>query len=177
MPVSGWIQMIRLRAGGLLEAELLPRFQALAPREQKMVLTAAIVVPLMILIFGLLLPLHDARKLQEDHVSLLAGQVDEAKQLAAMITAGVGKRFSGSLLSTVDRSAAERGVKKFMTHIRPQPEVDGSQQITLQLKDAPYQSVISFLLNLEQQGMAVEAVQIRAAKVSGTVHLQATIKG
>lgn len=177
MQVGDWIQALQLRGRLLIEAELMPRFQALAQREQKMVLTAAIIVPLIILIFGVLLPIHDARKLQSDQVALLARQAVEAGQLAQLIGLGAGKQFSGSLLSSVDKTAVGSGVKKYMTHIRPQPEANGSQRLTLQLRDAPYQEAVNFLLKLNELGMAMESVQIRAAKTSGLVNLQATIKG
>jgi len=61
-----------------IETELLPRYQQLESREQHLVLIAAVLLPLMLIVFGWLLPLQDRQKALRAELAQVQAQAAEA---------------------------------------------------------------------------------------------------
>ncbi len=167
----------RMRMEKMVEQELLPRYQALAPREQRLLLFSALFLFLTILLFGIVLPLEDERKAMLENVNALKLQAAEARQLADQLQNGVRAPVVGSIMSEVDRIARSSGVRKFMTRIKPQPGMKGSRNLLLQMKSAPYREMVAFISALTDRGMGLSQLKLQAAGRPGYVHLQAVITG
>ncbi len=163
----------------LWNSKLEPRYQALDEREQRMVRIAAITLPLIIFVFGILLPVADRNAQLRLEVKVFSMQAQEANQLADMLartpqlSADAGK---GSALTRVDKIARQTDVRSFMTKLRPQQVMGGTPRLQTQIKDAPYSKVVDFLSALEKSNLSISQLKIQAASV-GHVHLQAVISG
>jgi len=173
--------LITLQQKGLVfwESKLSPRYQALDQREQKIVRIAAITLPLILIVFGIILPTLDKNRALHKEVSSLAEQVAEANQLADILVAnpqqqGEQTNAGTSLLTQVDKIARQTGVRSFMTRLRPQQIMGGQSRLQAQIKDAPYHKVAAFLSTLEKRSLTISQLKIQATIV-GHVDVQATI--
>jgi type II secretory pathway component PulM len=166
-----------------VQARLAPRYQQLAIREQRLVLTAAVLLPGIILIFGVLLPMQDRRMALKNELSALRLQVEEAERISGQLAANAARGRTGdqkpvNLMSAVEGLARQSKVRKFMTRIRPQNSLaKNKQQLMLQLKNAPYKASIEFAHALALQQLGLESMKIQAGKSPGLVHVQAVISG
>jgi len=163
----------------LWDTKVSPHYQALDEREQKVVRIAAIALPLIIFVFGILLPTLDKNAALRANIATLAVQVHEANQLADSLAANPQVAQAGNesnLLGTVDKLARQTGVRSFMTRLRPQQVMGGEQRLQTQIKDAPYAKVADFLATLERSGLPVDQLKIQASS-EGLVHMQAVIGG
>lgn len=170
--IKTWFDPLMAR----VSEDLWPRYHALQKREQNVLKVAALFLPIIILVFGVILPLQDQRKSLEQDLLLQLHQVEEAEKLATRLVrrgeqtkSGV---VAGSLLSQVDALVADQGVRAFVTKMRPQSGMDGKQRLQLLMKNVPYSNVAGFLLALDDTGLNINTLKIRAAKASGYVQLQ-----
>lgn len=152
------------------------RYDALAESEQRIIKIAAIVLPIIIFIFGIVLPILDKNTALQQDTSRLSAQVFEANQLADQLEKQPKQTGSQStnLLSQVDSLARQSGVRKFMTRLRPQPVISGKQQLQTQIKNAPYKDIAAFISKLEKSGLNITRIKIQAVSAS-IVNVQATI--
>lgn len=165
-----------------LQRDLLPRYHGLQLSEQRMLILAAIILPLSVLIFAIMLPLHDRQlELNVEHQSLQQ-QLSEAEQLADRLStsgAGQGSRTaeSSSVMSLVEQLAREFSLRQYMTRIRPQPSLQGgNQRLVLQMKDAPYAACLKMLDAMARRGFQVISVRLQAGQSEGLVQLQMVIE-
>ena len=167
-------------ANDWLEKELLPHYRQLASREQRMVLIAMILLPLMLVVFGIALPLKD--KLIASKAELIIAQQEAAE--AQYLAKHVGQNRNGdkdsqpvNLLESVEKLARQLHLREFMTSIRPLPVVSGSQRLMFELKDAPYEQVMRFSHALTQEDLELISMKIQLGSSAGLVHVQAIIDG
>jgi len=166
----------------VFDEQVLPRYQQLESREQKIVLAAAVLLPLMMIVFGLMLPLQDRQRALQQELSVVQGQSAEADQLAAYLMkhgaqSGLSKRTE-SLLSTVEQIARQTHVRRFMTRIKPQVSPGGgAQRLMLRIKDAPYDAMLRFVQALAKRELGLKSLKFQAAKTPGYVHVNAIIIG
>lgn len=171
---------IRLRER--IAATLLPRYQQLESREQRVLLVAAIVLPLILVVFGLLLPLQDRQIALQKQLAAAQTQAAEAEQLALFLAqhASDVKSTGGveqNLLTTVEALARQTRVRSFMVRIKPHTLPDGSEQLMLRMKDAPYDATLRFIHALASNKLGLVSLKLQPAKVSGHVHIRAVITG
>jgi len=164
-----------------LEEQLLPHYQQLERREQKIVIFAALALPLMLIVFGILLPLHDKQQILQAELSLMQKQAAEAQQLASYINKhGTSLKSSDnteSLLTIVERLARQSKIRRFITRIKPQHSPNAThQQLMLRIKNAPYTTSLRFIHSLAEQGLSVKTLKLQATKTPGIVNLYAMIK-
>ncbi|MBL4775250.1 MAG: type II secretion system protein M [Mariprofundus sp.] len=164
------------------ETHLLPRYQQLESREQKIVLAAALLLPLIIILFGLILPLQDSQQALQKELSLMQNKAIEADKLASYLTQHAAKLNANSntenLLTIVERLARQSKVRRFITRIKPQSSPGPSQQrLLLRIKDAPYETVLKFIHALAKRNLGLKSMKIQAAKTPGFVHASAIITG
>ena len=162
------------------EEQLLPRYQQLETREQKIVLTAAIVLPLIIILFGLVLPLQDRQLALQKELSLAQSQAAKADNLANYLTEHAAElksdNSSKSLLTTVDQLARQTHVRSFMTRIKPQQSpTGGAQRLMLSMKAVPYDAMLRFVHALAQRGLGLKQMKFQASKTAGHIHVHAII--
>lgn len=161
----------------LYEQQLLPRYQALSYRDQRMLLILAAFLAVALPLFGLILPLHDRVEQAGAYLIKVKSEAAEAKLLADRMQQGGAKRAGGNVMSTVDRLARSSGVRSFMTRIRPQPISGGSEALTVQMKDVPYRETIAFLEALAKAGLGLSQLKLQSADSPGHIHVQAVITG
>lgn len=160
----------------LWQGSFAPRYDALAESEQRIIKVAAIALPTIIFIFGIVLPILDKSAALQQDISNLSAQVFEANKLANQLEKQPKQAGSKntSLLSQVDSLARQSGVRKFMTRLRPQPVIGGKQQLQTQIKNAPYKDIAVFISKLETSGLNITRLKIQAV-TAGIVNVQATI--
>ncbi|MDX8406663.1 MAG: type II secretion system protein GspM [Mariprofundus sp.] len=173
-----WVEPLSAPARQWLQAELAPRYEQLERREQRLVVVATTLLPLMLLLFLVILPMQD-RQIQLRHsVAALQLQAREASQLAAQLLAsGGGKALQPvNVLSSVERIARQSNVRQYMTRIRPQNRPDNKGQfLMVQLKSAPYKDIVRFVDALAKAKLNLSSMKIKAAGSAGLAHAQAVI--
>ncbi|MDQ6977956.1 MAG: type II secretion system protein GspM [Ghiorsea sp.] len=168
---------IRLKLELLWTEKLAPRYDTLQESEQRTVKIAAITLPLVLVIFGIVLPILDTNKALQHDVAQLATQVAEANQLANILASKPATQknvSSNNILSSVDKLARQAGVRSYMTRLRPQQIMGAEQRLQTQIKSVPYQKLTDFILTLEKNGYNISKLKIQAAG-TGLVHMQASI--
>jgi type II secretory pathway component PulM len=157
-------------------SSLAPRYHALNDSEQRLVRLAAIIIPLIIFVFGIVLPVLDTHAALKKEVSSLSTKVSEANQLADLLAQKPKTKAlrNGNILSSVDNIARKTGVRSFMTRLRPQQIPGNKKSLQAQIKDVPYNKVVAFIAALEQAGLSLSQIKLQASK-PGIVHMQATI--
>ena len=165
------------------ESELLPRYRGLQESEQRIVKIAAVVLPLMILLFAVMLPLHDRQLELQATQQRLQLQASEAEQLAQrLVEAGpsqrVGSGGKASAMTQVEQLARQFKLREYITRIRPQPSPHGGQkQLMVQLQAAPYSDCIKLIDALARNGVDLVSIRMKAGKEAGLVNLQMVIGG
>jgi len=153
---------------------MLPRYQRLARREQRLLLASAIVLPLLILVFGLWLPMRDDASAIRASLPALQGQLAEAQALANRVaTAGPVSGVQADLLSTVDGAARSSRVRQYITRIKPQVETSG-QRVLVQLRKAPYADLVRFFALMAEKGIASERMRMTDVSGNGLVDVDIT---
>lgn len=160
---------------GRWREQVLPWYQRLQTREQRLLLGSAIVLPLLLLVFGLWLPLRDKATAIEAAMPALQAELAEAQQLAARVQKGEGKPAAqGDLLTRVDAAARASNVRQFITRIKPQPMATG-QVALVQLRKAPYADTVRFFGQLAGQGVATDQARISDVQANGLVDVDITL--
>lgn len=172
---------IRQGIANLWESKLAAKYAALDRREQKIVTLAAILLPVVIVVFGVLLPALDKNKALNIDVATQSVKLREANQLADQLVAhpSANRQAAGSnggLLSKVDQIARDTKVRTFMTRLRPQQIMGGKSSVQVQMKDAPYADVAAFISALETSGSSISNLRIQAVG-EGIVQVQVVIDG
>jgi len=164
-----------------LEEHLLPRYRQLEYSEQKIILLAAIILPLVIIIFAVMLPLQDTQKALQKELYLTQGKAAEAKRLANYLSkhgmALKAGNSSESLLTSIERMARQSKVRNYISRIKPQSSPNtAQQQLMLRLKNVPYSAALSFIHALAEQKMSIKSMKLQSTKTPGIVNLHAIIK-
>jgi len=142
------------------QGEVRERYSALQAREQRIVLIAVVLLPLMVIVFGFWLPLRDRVQALETGMPGFEAQLAEAQQLAARAGKNGGKAVvRGDLLSVVEQQARAAKVRRFITRIKPMPGT-GHQRVLVQLRKARYADVVQFLANMASQGVSSSRVKL-----------------
>jgi len=170
------VDTFKLKMDDIWQQSFAPKYNALDDSEQRIVRIAAIVIPLILFVFGIVLPVLDKNTALQQEVQSLAQKAQEANSLADMLAnqPKQTKMLNGNILSQVDNIARQTQVRQFMTRLRPQPLANGKQQLQTQIKDAPYKDIASFIVTLEKAGLSLSQVKIQGKK-PGIVLMQAVI--
>lgn len=161
----------------LFEQHVLPRYQALSHRDQRVLLILALFLAVALPLFGLILPLHDKLVAEREHIVALKVQAGEAARLADQLQKSGPVSGGVSVMSMVDRIARSNGVREFMTRIRPQVGGGGGESLQVHMKNAPYRESVKFLAALADAGLNLSQLKLQAAESAGHIHFQAVISG
>jgi len=80
----------------MLEQRWVPYYQSLAEREQRILLFASVVLPVVLFVFMVILPLNDAQNNKKASLQLLQKEVHDAELLAVRLQAQGGSAFVDS---------------------------------------------------------------------------------
>lgn len=133
-------------------APLRQRWLMLTPRDQQFLRVLAVVVVIVVLIYGIWLPSH--RAAQKAQL-----QYEQNRELQALIQASQGQGASngpvagGSLLVLASDAAAANA----LVFSRIEPE--GDAQVRVWLERADFNAVASWLATLAQQGVKLQEAQ------------------
>ena len=153
-------------------------FDNLAPREQWMVSAAGIVLAIMLYFLMVWEPLSKSSQRLDNDIAdardllvyLQKARV-EVRQLGGA-AAGPARSSGRSLLAEVDSSGKRSGVAKHIKRIQP----EGQTRVRLWLEDAPFEALITWLNQLQQQqGIQVENGSLDRDKKQGTVKVRLTL--
>jgi len=170
------LERLELFFRALIEQRWLPYYQGLAEREQRLLQVSEVVLPMLILVFAIVLPIHDAWQSKQSVAQKLHVQVQEAESLALRLQSQGNQPQQGNLMTQVDQLARQAQVRTFMTRIRPQPAGDREQRLLLQMQDAPYQKVVDFFAMMAKNGIGLEQVKLQKSEKNSYVHVQATVE-
>lgn len=150
--------------------------EGLAPRERNLVYAAAVLLAVAVVYFAFVLPVTSAARQREARIaqkaSDLAWMRQVAPQLMAARAAGGGMTSDESLVVLVDRTARESGIG---SSIRDQTPA-GQNGLQLRLEGAPFDLLMAWLANLQQQyGVRVDGAIIGAASGPGLVNANLTL--
>ena len=150
--------------------------EGLAPRERNLVYAAAALLAIAVVYFAVVLPVTSAARHREARIvqktSDLAWMRQVAPQVMAAAAAGGGTASDESLVVLVDRTARESGIG---SSIRDQTPA-GQNGLQLRLEGAPFDLLMAWLANLQQQhGVRVDGAIIGAANAPGLVNANLTL--
>jgi general secretion pathway protein M len=148
----------------------------LAPRERNLVYVAAAMLGIAIVYFAVVLPVTSAARHREARIaqktSDLAWMRQVAPQVMAAAAAGSGAASDESLVVLVDRTARESGIGSSIRDQTP----SGQNGLQLRIEGAPFDLLMAWLANLQQQhGVRVDGAIIGASSAPGLVNANLTL--
>lgn len=176
MSARAGIARVLERARASMHGSLLPWYQGLSLREQRLVASAAALCCIGFVVFGIVMPMQQREAAMQQAVARLAEQAREARVLADRLQQG-DSAPRADLLSVVEQVAIRAGVRRYMTRIRPQTGADGTRQLSLQLEAVPYAEVVGFVAALQRRHVGMVRLRMQAADRPGYVHVEAAASG
>lgn len=148
----------------------------LAARERNLVYVAAGLLVIAIIYFAVVLPLTTSARQRAERVAQktadLAWMQQVAPQVMAAAAAGGPANGGESLVVLVDRTGRESGLGNSIRDQSP----TGEHSLQLRLEAAPFDVLVAWLANLNQQyGVRVDAATIGATGAPGLVNASLTL--
>ena len=148
-------------------------YAGLARREQKMVGIGGIVVALMILVFGIIVPLQSAganaqrrNDSKRDDLAWMREHAAEIRSAGNQLTQDTGE----APVVLVDRIGRESGLAEALRGTQP-----SGSGVRVQLEAAPFDTLVAWLDALDQRyGFAVESISVDRAAKPGMVNASVT---
>ena len=140
------------------------RFAGLEPRERNLVYAAAALLAVALVYLVLVLPLTATHGKMSARVGQKSADLAWMRQVAPQAIAAAGVARGGesgeSLVVIVDRTAREAGLGAALRDQSP----DGTAGLRIRLEGAAFDTLVTWLANLQQQhGVAVDVAMIDAA--------------
>lgn len=165
-------EKISRKYNGLVES-ILAYYQGCAPREQKLLLITSVVLPFVIVVFGLMLPIYDRIAELEHEVSIAQQQFSEAESIAEKLQRNPSTAAPrGDILVIVEKSLRELKIRKFITRMKPIASLSGKKSLTVQMKGIPYSSVIRLLNRMDSVGINLVQLKFHSTAKSGVVNIE-----
>lgn len=164
-----------------MEAPLFERilslWRTLEPRE-RLVITAGSIIALVMLFYTFLwMPVQrDLTRLRvavpKTQTQLTRMQV-QTRQVTRLRSAATTNTPSGNLLSTLERSALDRGLRRNITRMEP----EGSAGVRLALDGVDFNTLLRWLADLQQRsGVRVDSATINAQSDPGVVNARLLLR-
>jgi len=148
-------------------------YSGLQEREQRMVTIGGVVVALLILVLGILMPLHSAVS------NALERNASKREDLAWMQVNAAEVRASGGRLAEstgeapvvlVDRVGREAGLATALRGTQP-----NGNGVRVQLEAAPFDTLVAWLAVLDERyGLSIETITVDRAARPGVVNASIT---
>jgi len=155
--------------------ELIESFKArwggLQPREQHILRLGAILLGLLLVYLFIVDPVYSGRDLAEQRLRSSREAYSLAQRQALDLKAASsnpGAKASGSLLTRVESSAEQQGLREALERMQP----SGEDQIQVSLEGASYDQLIKWLGDLNQQGIRALRVDIQPDRTSDLLGVQ-----
>lgn len=151
-------------------------YAGLSQREQRSVAVGAVLVALLILVGGLLLPLHTAvyraqarSETRRTDLEWMRNNAEEIRTGAMTLPRDTGE----APVVLVDRVGRENGLEKAFRGSQPS---GGGRGVRVQLEGAPFDTMITWLAALEQHyGLTIESVSVERVAKPGIVNASVTL--
>ena len=155
---------------GQFEA-LKSRWSELAPRDQRILRYSAVIVGLLLFYLLVVDPVHSSRDDAEQRLRSAQEAYAVAQRQASDLKAaasGSSASNSGSLLTQVESSAQQQGLRNALQRLQP----SGDNQIQVSLEGASYEQLMQCLSGLHRQGVRAQRVDIQQDRNSDLLGAQ-----
>ena len=151
-------------------------YDGLAEREQRMVAGGSVVLAILLLVGGLLLPLHSAVSKavarSEARRADLAWMRSNADEIRAG-TLSLPRETSEAPVVLVDRVGRENGLENAFRGSQPSA---GGRGVRVQLEAAQFDTMVSWLAALEEHyGLSIDTVTVERGARAGVVNATITL--
>ena len=154
-------------------SKILAWYADLQQREQRMVAVGGIVVGLLILVMGILVPLHSAvstavtrNATKREDLEWMQVNAPEIRAAGNQLPANTGE----APVVLVDRIGREAGLVAAMRGTQP-----SGTGVRVQLEAAPFDTMITWLATLDERyGLAIESITVDRAVRPGVVNANIT---
>jgi general secretion pathway protein M len=147
------------------------RWNELSPRDQRILLYSAVVVGLLLFYLLVVEPVQSSRDNAEQRLHSAGEAYAVAQRQASDLKAaasGSSTSNSGSLLTQVESSAQQQGLRNALQRLQP----SGDNQIQVSLEGASYEQLMQWLSSLRRQGVRAQRVDIQQDRNSGLLGAQ-----
>lgn len=155
----------------------LARWRQLEARERRLLTWTGVAVVVFLLYVSIWAPMRaELERLRasvpQNHVklALMRAQAQEVARLRTRVPAGTQ---GGNLLSTVEQSAMNRGLRQGMTRIEP----EGANAARVTFEEVNFNSLITWLADLQTQGVRVENANLQRRPAVGLVSARLVLRG
>jgi general secretion pathway protein M len=154
--------------------QLIQWYAGLQEREQRMVAVGGVVLGILLLVGGLLMPLHSAVSSANRRVQTLHEDLQWMRINASEVRAGSGLLpvdTGEAPVVMVNRIGREAGLGTALRGTSP----SGIAGVRVQLESAPFDTLVAWLATLEQNhGLSVDSISVDHAGKPGVVNASVT---
>jgi len=147
------------------------RWQGLETRDQNVLRYSAVVVGLLLFYLLIVDPVRAGRDAAEERLRSAQEALAVAQRQASDLrraASNPGTADSGSLLTRVESSAEQQGLRAALKRLQP----SGDNQIQISLEGASYDQLMQWLSSLNEQGVRPERVDIQLDRQTGLLGVQ-----
>jgi len=147
------------------------RWQGLQTREQKILRYSVVFLGLLLFYLLIIDPVYSGRDDAEQRLRSAQEAFSVAQRQAFDLKASSsnpGTSESGSLLTQVESSAQQQGLRNALRRLQP----SGNNQIQVSLEGASYDQLMQWLGNLNQQGVRAQRVDIQLDRKTDLLGVQ-----
>lgn len=147
------------------------RWHGLQAREQQVLRIGAAIFGLLLIYLFVIDPVYTGRIDAEQRLQATRQAFAIAQQQASDLKSsspGAGVPLSGSLLTRVESSAQQAGLRGALKRLQP----GGNDQIQVSLEGASYQQVMQWLNKLRLEGIRAQRVDIQVDRQSDLLQVQ-----
>jgi general secretion pathway protein M len=147
----------------------LARWRQLEARERRLLAWGGVALILFLLYALIWAPIQtDLERLRASvpqNQNKLALMRTQAHEVAQLRTRAPASTLGGNLLSTVEQSAMNRGLRQSMARIEP----EGANAARVTFEEVNFNSLVSWLADLQSQGVRVENANVQRRPGAGLV--------
>src|SRR5580692_2156047 len=148
-------------------------YAGLQQREQRVVAVGGVVVAVLVLVLGILLPLHSAvsgavqrNEAKREDLKWMQVNAPEVRAAGSQLPADTGE----APVVLVDRVAREHGLASALRGTQP-----NASGVRVQLEAAPFDTMVAWLAALdERHGLAIESITLDRTAKPGVVNASIT---
>ena len=147
------------------------RWSELQARDQQILRYSAVIIGLLLFYLFIVDPVHSGRDNAEQRLRSAQEAYAIAQRQASDLKAGASGSAtsdSGSLLTEVESSAQQQGLRNALKRLQP----SGDKQIQVSLEGASYKQLMQWLSSLRRQGVRVQRVDIQQDRNSDLLGAQ-----